>query len=235
MNPQTGRGYSNNKIDIHIAKTSCDGAGFSTQEYRKLIENAVDHFWNDVPISAIKLNVKDVGDIDIDGNSFDQAMEKVPANTILAGCNDAITEFSNGGSPSTILGAATMKCSGSTCTSVLILNAHADSSLPNKSASFIESVIAHEIGHAFGLGHSEDSHSLMYYSAGGKYQRWLGQDDVDGVTFLYPHESELGGLLGSCGTIETKKGSQNFLLSLFTGLLLMLALLKFTRYLRRLL
>ena len=29
----------------------------------------------------------------------------------------------------------------------------------------------------FGLGHSEYKHNLMYYSVGGKTQKWLGIDD----------------------------------------------------------
>ena len=46
----------------------------------------------------------------------------------------------------------------------------------------------------------------MYYSIGGKTQQWLGQDDVNGVTYLYPNESEFGALgislLGNCGSLN---------------------------------
>src|SRR5690606_17907188 len=57
------------------------------------------------------------------------------------------------------------------------------------------------LGHAVGLGHSEYTHNLMYYSTGSKTQKWLGEDDIDGISWLYPQDKELMGLLGSCGTI----------------------------------
>jgi hypothetical protein len=48
-----------------------------------------------------------------------------------------------------------------------------------------ETVFLHENGHAVGLGHSADINAIMYPS----YQaqnRILQQDDIDGITFLYP-------------------------------------------------
>jgi hypothetical protein len=92
------------------------------------------------------------------------------------------------------------------------------------SDSEIKAVIAHEIGHAFGLGHSEYKHNLMYYSVGGKTQKWLGIDDIDGATYLYPHDAEMAGLLGSCGTIKdiSKHKLENSDESIFKFLLLFL-------------
>ena len=52
----------------------------------------------------------------------------------------------------------------------------------------IETVFLHENGHVAGLGHSADNNAIMYPS----YQapnRVLHQDDIDGITFLYPHVS----------------------------------------------
>jgi hypothetical protein len=57
-------------------------------------------------------------------------------------------------------------------------------------------VIAHEIGHALGLGHSEVSEALMYYQIVPK-RSTLGQDDIDGITFLYP--VGIPGDLAGCG------------------------------------
>ena len=96
-------------------------------------------------------------------------------------------------------------------------------------------MIAHEIGHAFGLGHSEYKESLMYYSISGKYQKWLGEDDVDGVSYLYPNESELDvlgiSLLGNCGAIastDSEKGIQliDWIVSLLFGFLIPVLLIK---------
>ncbi|NQV40644.1 MAG: matrixin family metalloprotease [Nitrosopumilus sp.] len=52
----------------------------------------------------------------------------------------------------------------------------------------VETVFLHENGHVTGLSHSEDISAIMYPS----YQnvnRDLQQDDIDGITFLYPGTS----------------------------------------------
>ena len=226
LNNNTGKGFSSNEIDVYIADTDCSGAGFTTERYKALVSSAVKRFWNNVPTSALFLDVKGIrSDIDIDGDDHDAALNKVPRNSILAGCNDSADQFSN----ASILGSAKMKCSGSTCYAVLILNAHPNSSLPDKDEGVIEDIIAHELGHAFGLGHSKLKPSLMYYSVSGKFQKWLGQDDIDGVSYLYPHDSEVDilgmSLLGNCGSINMNGDNQHgFFKSVLIGLILILLL-----------
>jgi hypothetical protein len=220
LNPNTGKGFKSNKVTIKIADTSCNGAGFTTSQFNTMVKSAVKNFWNAVPTSALKLSVSGIdSSIDIDGMNHTTALNSTPNNQILAGCNDDATDFTN----PAILGSAVMRCTGSTCKAVLILNANT-SNLNSMSSSEVEAVIAHEIGHAIGLGHTEFKHNLMYYNVSGKSQKWLGQDDINGVTYLYPHDSELGGLLGSCGTIniDDKKSSLpiGFVLSIILGALI---------------
>ncbi len=198
LNPTTGRGFEKSNINIHVANSDCSGAGFSTSTLKSMVSEAIEDYWNQVPTSSLFLKSKGINtSIDINGDDFNAALLKVPSNTIVAGCNDDVPDFS---SPS-ILGAAVMDCNGDTCKALLILNAN-NSSLNSMSRSERIAVIAHELGHAIGLGHSEYTHNLMYYSASGKKQKWLGEDDIDGVSYLYPHDPELAGLLGSCGTIK---------------------------------
>jgi hypothetical protein len=68
-------------------------------------------------------------------------------------------------------------------------------------------IIAHEVGHILGLGHSQDPAALMYYNAGGKAALTLGQDDIDGISYLYPR-NELGGdkMMG-CALVATPRGA----------------------------
>lgn len=231
LNPNTGKGFKDNEIKIYVANTDCSGAGFTTSRYVQLIKEAVSKYWNAVPTSSLLLDVKGIrSDIDIDGDTHSSALAKVPANSILAGCNDDAQDFDDG----SILGSAVMSCSGSTCRAVLILNAHPNSTLPDKDDATIEAVIAHEIGHAFGLGHSEFKHNLMYFSISGKFQKWLGMDDVDGVTYLYPHDPDLEVLgisaLGSCGTLSlNQKDRSQFSWSFLWGLFFSLLALRFLR------
>jgi hypothetical protein len=49
----------------------------------------------------------------------------------------------------------------------------------------LESVILHENGHVAGLGHSSDTSAVMYAYYSG-LRRSLHQDDIDGISFLYP-------------------------------------------------
>lgn len=224
LSSSTGRGFDNNNIDIFVANDDCSAAGFSTSKYVSLIKSAVKSYWNKVPTSSLYLDVQGLrSDISINGNTHSAAFSKVPVNSILAGCNDDANNFNEAG----ILGSAAMTCSGDDCQAVLILNTTSTSGLQNMSDNEIEAVIAHEIGHAFGLGHSEYKFNLMYYNISGKTQKWLGGDDIDGVSYLYPHDSEfdLLGLsaLGNCGSIDidSDKGGPNknrFIYSFLLGL-----------------
>lgn len=73
----------------------------------------------------------------------------------------------------------------------MAMNTSFDWSTDNPASGYdIETVFLHENGHALGLGHENDVPSIMasYYST---INRVLYQDDIDGITFLYPGTSTL--------------------------------------------
>lgn len=206
------QGFPKSEIQINIASTSCSNAGFSTTELKEYVKEAVDKFWNQVPTSAIKLTVGSVTTTDIDGDTSSSAVAaKATLNTVLIGCNDDVASFSNGFTG----GVGTISCnSNGDCRGGVIINAHSSTTVDTYSHDEILSLVAHELGHSIGLGHSSVEEALMYYSLGGKSQEFLHQDDMNGITWLYPNSKELGGLMGSCGTIDTKNDSgQRILLS----------------------
>ncbi len=111
---------------------------------------------------------------------------------------------------------------------------------------FVDVVVAHEIGHVLGFGHSNDVNSLMYYDASAKQTLSLSQDDLDAVSFLYPRdELKNFDLIGGCGTLlaasddDNKKGPGSHFfggnsLGLFLSLyLLLIVLLKSRRNFER--
>jgi Matrixin len=52
----------------------------------------------------------------------------------------------------------------------------------------VQNTMTHEAGHTLGLGHSTDLNATMYaFAPGGQTsKRTLGQDDIDGICFIYP-------------------------------------------------
>ena len=90
--------------------------------------------------------------------------------------------------------------------------------------------MAHEIGHALGLGHSEDNEALMWSTNSGVLDR-LSQDDIRGISYLYPNKLDgCSGILGTINFEDLDKDSgskaneyvKSFSLSLILGLTLAL-------------
>lgn len=198
-------GFNVDKVTVNVASTSCANAGFDTTTLKNHITEAIDTYWNKVATASIELETGTVTTIDIDGQTTagSVAQNLASDNTILVGCNDDVSSFSGGSTG----GVGSISCSSSgVCRGGVILNAHANSNLDTYSNQELFALIAHEIGHALGLGHSSVEEALMYFSLSGKSQEFLAQDDINGITYLYPNEDKLGGLAGSCATINTDDG-----------------------------
>jgi hypothetical protein len=113
-----------------------------------------------------------------------------------------------GASASNIPGLATAQrintVTGKLSGGLLILNfeSGAAANVATVGAESAAYVLAHEIGHILGLGHSSSDAALMYYNASTGKDVRLSQDDIDGISYLYPREEPTnGGLLG-CGTLS---------------------------------
>lgn len=155
-----------------------------------IIAEAAD-VWNNVPTSSIKVSY---------GGSTTSTTFSSPPTVYCEPNFQAVT----GGSQNSVPGAGAVQSPGGRISSgLLYLNASAGSAnIANYDRTTLVMILAHEIGHILGLGHSESMNALMYYSGSAKTTLRLSQDDIDGISYLYP-ANELGGdKIAGCGLVQ---------------------------------
>ncbi len=211
--------YSVDEVIVDMANDSCSQTGHSSNDILEIVIEAADKFWNKVPTSRLKLTKGSIKNVSSDGITSSSAHTGLAEkNHIIVGCNDDISAFSSG----SVVAVGLVQISGDGAVGSIIINDTPGSEVSNLSREEMKTLIAHEMGHALGLGHSEDEAAIMYYSISNKTQESLTEDDFDGLTYLYPHEKKLGGIAGSCSSIDTSGGKKSlpFLLALMFGLIL---------------
>lgn len=215
--------FKKNKVSVSVAEdSSCVNIAVTPEELRSYIGPAIQEFWNKVPTSRLRLQdggfaprivtadvTRDRLCSPTDSTCISDANGKSqnlipPVSGILITCNQLADNYGD----NTVLAVAVpnsfsgKKIKGA----VILINDDSDSRFATLSRSDRIGVIAHEIGHAIGLGHSEDKASLMYFRV--QEQRTsLGQDDINGVTYLYPVKLDGCGLVDSlvAGAVVWKK------------------------------
>ena len=208
------------------SRGDCSALGMTVNEVFDLVMESVDKYWNRVPHCRLNLVRGNMVDIPIDGidiikpilgtSQLRAVIERVANNRILVGCNAESFD-----SPR-ILAAGTIANNRG----LVFINASSESYFRTSSRNERLAVLAHEIGHAFGLGHSSEPVALMYYSTGGKVQEKLTTDDFDGCAYLYPNDFP-----GSCSMIpylnSDREGGDDgkmFWMALLLGFALVVAL-----------
>lgn len=175
------------KAKVKVSQEGCVANGIPDAKIVEGIKWAIE-FWNDVPESRLKLSYG--------GKSSATLTDtRIPVNEIIVGC---------GPLPNLqILGATQHdRANGS---ARVAMNEAVYTGSYNEN-SFI-GTMTHEIGHGIGLYHSNDPASVMTYADHDWVDKpkYISQDDIDGVVYLYPNKSELGGLLGSCSSFSAEK------------------------------
>lgn len=184
--------FSKNKIVINVASNDCTQS-VTSGDLLNLVEKAADEHWNKVATCALELERGSIqAGADVSGDDTTAAIAKVIPGTILIGCSTTVTGSTLG------VGGNNGSDQG-----IVLLN-DSNTRFSNLSETDKVATIAHEIGHAFGLGHSSDPVALMYYAVGGTIREKLTLDDYDGCTYLYPHDSP-----GSCNSIAPISNDEN--------------------------
>jgi hypothetical protein len=182
------KGWANPEIKFALNLTNCP----ASVDVRSIVNDAL-AVWNNVASSRVKLSV--VGDT---------------TSTTLA---DPITIYCDINFGASIPGAANsspgyaqhLPQTGDYITSgIMTLNASAgQANIANLSRSLVAVVLAHEIGHLIGLGHTQDLNALMYYDASLKNSLALSQDDIDGISYLYPRDETAGDKMMGCALVKS--------------------------------
>ncbi len=207
MNNSAKLAFAQDEVVVNVAAGFCQNLGISDATLLALVGTAVDKFWNKAPNSRLRLrqgslvnvsaNYKTDSICEASTNCTPRSALAV-ASDILISCNTNNTNF-----PTTAILGVTIPnniSGGLIIGSLIVLNDNSGNQLALKNNDEKTSIIAHELGHAIGLGHSPVEDSLMYYATRDKRQS-LGRDDFDGVAYLYPKKEPIA----SCGSIDLNR------------------------------
>ena len=219
--------FSEDEVTVNVANVACTNIGIDVYELKSIVADAVALYWNRSPTSRLKLRA---GEVIVASATYGtdlicQASTNCTPNPslavtsgILITCNANTTNFTS----STILAVTVPNNikSNQIVGSLIMINDRTPNSFAAHSRIEKVAIIAHELGHAFGLGHSPVKDSLMYYSTV-DMRSSLGSDDIDGISYLYPKRQPL-----NCGSINTENNPNSWL-GLFVGIALMAFISRF--------
>lgn len=181
------KGWAGGEVQIFVNTANCpagvDVIGL-TQEAVKI--------WNNVPTSSIKVSY---------GGTTTNTGSSTNPPTVY--CSTNFASIPGGPDPDAVPGAASVSSpGGQIAAGQIFLNATSgDGNVGNFSYTALLIIMAHEIGHLLGLGHSHSTSALMYYDASAKDTYSLSQDDIDGISYLYPSNEFSDNKFAGCGSV----------------------------------
>lgn len=189
------RGWNDRPLTFHLNPANCRA------DMAQIIQSSM-KLWNSVSTSSLEL--------ELGANTTAtaaQALNASSAEPAVIVCDSAFgTTFPTADINSTLgVGYAFYNQDFRLYRGFIILNAQAGgtANINVQSENDARITLAHEMGHALGLGHSSDTAALMNYTVGQKTEFNLSEDDVNGINYLYPQDEFSGDqFMGGCGLVR---------------------------------
>lgn len=184
------KGWANNKVQIFVNTANCpadvDVVGLLTEAIK---------IWNNVPTSSIEVSY---------GGTTTTTGTTTPPTLY---CSTDYSTISGGPDEDYVPGAASVSAPNGQIVAgqIFLNNTSGQANISNYTSTQNLIVLAHEIGHLLGLGHSESMNALMYYDASARNTLSLSQDDIDGMSYLYPRNELENSEFAGCGIIGNPK------------------------------
>lgn len=221
-----GSHFKSSSVKVYITEnSSCLNTGYTKEDFLDLAISGAKSTWNRVHSANITikkggiLKTTDMRFINEELCLADSSTTCSPTNipkvrNIVIACNDNAINFPSANilaisGPNNI---SKNEIRGS----MILINNTNDSTLETYSKKEIENILAHEIGHAIGIGHSKDQKALMHHSQINTKNK-LSQDDIDALTYLYPYsinDISCSSIISSIDTNQNDKRNNFIILGL---------------------
>lgn len=187
LNSEDGRlrGWKDEVLRVNLNLADCP----AELDMRKLVGEAM-AVWNSVPDIRVKL---ELGSDSTTKASAARSGEAKDSPVIICDRDFRANTNMDGNTVPGVGGIAVELSSNRIVYGYILLNVldGATASLEGLDENRVRIVLAHELGHVLGLGHSDDPRALMFPNITRLLRAELSSDDVAGVMALYGPESQV--------------------------------------------